>query len=137
MFRDSMKCQIEVQPVAKFSAINLSCVTESYRDATSHQWMEEISMHKNVDFPSSISITNGVRLIATDTAITISSPKRRWLALPRSTPRKSRCAWRHFLVTKDWLRSENTATRWAEADRKISKYFCRKRILLPHEETCT
>lgn len=40
----------------------------------SHQWMEEIFMHKNDDFPSLISIMNGVRLI-TGRPCNLLSPK--------------------------------------------------------------
>lgn len=68
-YGDSMKCQ----KLKCSQWLNLARLTYyrigDLRDATSHQWMEEIFMHKNVDFPSSISIMNGVRLITADTAI--------------------------------------------------------------------
>jgi len=90
--------------VAKFSAINLIVCHRTLSDA-SHQWMKIfIFMHKNVNFPALISITNDVPLITTDTVITTSSPKRIWLAsldstqcreshrVPTSLPRNERLA---------------------------------------------
>lgn len=74
----------------------------------SHQWMEEIFMHENVDFPSLISIRNSARLITADTA----TSSRRNVDDSHITLRhESHCVSDVTTSkTKDWLRSENTAT---------------------------
>jgi len=73
----------------------------------SHQWMEEIFMHKNVDFPSLISVMNDVRLI-TGRHCDLHSPKGiddSHITLCHESHRVSDVT---TSKTKDWLRSENT-----------------------------
>jgi len=86
MFCDNMKChRLKYSQWLNLARLTLSCVIKLYRDA-SHQWMKTfIFMHKNVDFPALISITNDVPLITTDTATTTPSPKRIRLASLDST----------------------------------------------------